>query len=223
MEALGTLPVERFHAIFYDRDYALPALPASLQSKCYALPEWQIKRLSGQETPEGIVSVLYKPSHREPYDFPPAILAERLQDPGNLGTLLRSMEWFGYQHLWLTADSVDPFSPKAVRASMGSIFRVKVQRVENWEALLRAYEGRCVVADAEGVPAHEVPWDQIDSIYVGSEAHGVSQAPSAWMRVSIPPSSTSRADSLNVAIAATLLMYLRREITAGKLHTLPLQ
>ncbi|MCS6895353.1 MAG: RNA methyltransferase [Bacteroidia bacterium] len=220
-EALRSLPLERFHCIFYGEMGEHPTLPEELKEKCYRLPNWQIERLSGQDTPEGIVSVLYMPPESRVLDASPAILAERLQDPGNLGTLLRSMEWFGYEQLWLTADSADPFSPKAVRASMGSVFRLRVQRVKDWSSLLTAYEGRCVVATMQGMPIHEVPWSKLDSLYIGSEAHGVNLAPPHWMRVSIPPSSTSRGDSLNVAVAATLLLFVRREIIAGRLHTLP--
>lgn len=218
-EALRSLSPERFHAILHDGRTELPDLPAPIRSRVYRLPAWQIKRISGQENPEGVITVLALPSPPSFPPYPPAILVERLQDPGNLGTLLRSMEWLGYRYLWLTADCADPFSPKAVRASMGSLFRLVVQRVESWEKLLSGYEGRCAVAAADGVPAHEIDWTQYDALYVGSEAHGVQRVPRHWLRVAIPPSPESQADSLNAAIAATLLMYVRREVITGRIHT----
>lgn len=220
-EALQSVPLERFHAVLYESAETLPDLPLPLHEKAYKLPRWQIERISGQETPEGIVSVLQLPPAPTFPPYPPAVLVERLQDPGNLGTLLRAMEWLGCQHLWLTEDSADPYAPKAVRASMGSLFRMQVRRVQVWEELLRGYEGRCVVADQAGIPAHEVDWSQYDSLYIGSEAHGAARAPKHWLRVSIPPSPTSRAESLNLAVAATLLLYVQREIRAGRLRTSP--
>lgn len=222
-EALRSLPPERFHAILYDEKENLPDLPPSIGSRAYRLPAWQIERISGQETPEGVVTVLTLPPPLSFPPYPPAILVERLQDPGNLGTLLRSMEWLGYSRLWLTEDSADPYSPKAVRASMGSVFRLEAQRIASWEKLLLGYDGRCAVAAADGMPAHEVDWSRYDTLYIGSEAHGVRRAPADWLRVAIVPSPASRAESLNAAIAAALLMYARREITAGRLHTSPLQ
>lgn len=218
-EALHSVPPDHFHAVFYESSDTLAEIPSSLRDKAYKLPSWQIVRISGQETPEGIISVLRLPPPPSFPPYPAAVLVERLQDPGNLGTLLRAMEWFGCQHLWLTEDSADPYAPKAVRASMGSIFRMQVRRVKAWGDLLAGYEGRCAVADREGIPAHEVDWRQYDTLYIGSEAHGATRAPAHWLRVSIPPSPSSRAESLNLAVAATILLYLQREVRAGKLHT----
>ncbi|MCS7296691.1 MAG: RNA methyltransferase [Bacteroidia bacterium] len=220
-EALYSLPASRFHAILYDQSLPPPDLPTELRDKLHPLPRWQIERISGQETPEGVVAILIQPPLHSFPPYPPALLGEGIQDPGNLGTLLRSMEWFGYHHLWLSPESVDPFHPKVVRASMGSLFRLRVERIQEWSLLLSGYEGRCVVAAVDGTPAHQIDWEKYDSLYIGSEARGVSQAPAHWQRVSIPPSPTCQAESLNVAIAATLLLYLQREIKAGRLHTLP--
>ncbi|MCS6789376.1 MAG: hypothetical protein NZ580_00125 [Bacteroidia bacterium] len=220
IEATNSLPGEAFHAILYREGENLSFLPAHLLGKTYPLPAWQIERISGQETPEGLIAVLHQPKlslwQSSP---PPAVLGERLQDPGNVGTLLRTMEWLGYDTLWLSEDSVDPFHPKVVRASMGSLFRAHVARVSAWEELLRSYEGRTVVADLQGIPAWQVPWRQYDSLYVGSESHGVRLAPPQWIRTTIPPASTTHAESLNAAIAAALLLYTRREAIAGRLHT----
>lgn len=221
-EALRSLPVERFHAIMYDTERRLPPLPPELRERSYRLPAWQIARISGQDTPDGIVTILHCPPPPSFPPFPSALLIENLQDPGNLGTLIRTAEWLGIQHIWLTSNSVDPFHPKVVRGSMGSLFRTHIQRVGSWERLLSGYEGRCVVAAADGVPVHAVDWRQYDALYIGSEAHGVRRAPTHWLRVAIPPSATSQAESLNAAIAAAILLYLQREVRAGRLHTSPL-
>ncbi|MEN2992796.1 MAG: RNA methyltransferase [Bacteroidia bacterium] len=219
-EALKSLPPQAFHAILYDQEGPPPLVPPSLQGLLYPLPAWQIARIAQQETPQGVIAVLHQPALSMPDPLPPAILAERLQDPGNLGTLLRTMEWLGYKYLWLTEDSVDPFHPKVVRASMGSLFRLQVARWKEWKELLRHYEGRTVVADPQGKPATEVSWARYDSLYLGGEASGAQRAPQHWLRVSIPPSPTAQAESLNVSLAAALLLYTRREIMCGRLHTL---
>ncbi|GIV23524.1 MAG: RNA methyltransferase [Bacteroidia bacterium] len=218
-EALRSLPPAAFHAVLLAQESQACALPPPLANKVFILPAWQIARISKQENPEGVVAVLHQCAPPLPEAMPPAVLGEGLQDPGNVGTLLRTMEWLGWHTLWLSERSVDPYHPKVVRASMGSIFRVQAFRVENWAALLRAYEHRCVVADLSGMPPEEIAWQAYDSLYIGSEAHGPRLAPATWPRVCIPPAPTAQADSLNVTIAAALLLYTRREIIAGRLHT----
>lgn len=219
-EALRSLPEEAFHAILYAEGAREKTWPPALEAKAFPVPAWQLARIAGLESPEGVVAVLRLP---EPAPlappFPPAVLAESLQDPGNVGTLLRTMEWFGFSHLWLSEGSVDPYHPRVVRASMGSLFRVQAQKVAPWESLLEAYEGRCVVADLEGRPAETLDWHQYDALYLGSETHGPRRAPRHWPRVRVPSAPSSRADSLNVTIAAAILLYLAYQATIGKLRT----
>lgn len=219
-EALSSLPEEAFHAILYAEGAPEKAWPPTLEAKAFPVPAWQLRRIAGLESPEGVVAVLRLP---EPAPlappFPPAVLAEGLQDPGNVGTLLRTMEWFGFSHLWLSEGSVDPYHPRVVRASMGSLFRLQVQKIASWQSLLEAYDGRCVVADLKGEPADELDWHLYNAVYLGSEAHGPRQAPRHWPRVRVPSAPTSRADSLNVTIAAAILLYLACRATTGKLRT----
>lgn len=221
-EAVKSLRPQDFHAIFYTKASYVQGLPSELAAKAFPLPEWQLARISGLESPEGVVAVLHLPppvSLSPP--LPPAVLGETLQDPGNVGTLLRTMEWFGYSYLWLNPTSSDPYHPRTVRASMGSLFRLHAQRVQDWQSLVRHYEGRCIVADLNGCPPEAVDWTQYDSLYLGNEARGCREAPPDWPRVKIPPAPTSQADSLNVTIAAAILLYTASALRTGRLHTSP--
>ncbi|RMF51533.1 MAG: hypothetical protein D6750_03515 [Bacteroidetes bacterium] len=219
-EALRSLPEEAFHAILYAEGAVERSWPPTLEAKAFSVPAWQLARIAGLESPEGVVVVLQLPTPVALVPpFPPAVLAEGLQDPGNVGTLLRTMEWFGFSQLWLSEGSVDPYHPRVVRASMGSVFRVRAQKVAHWESLLPAYEGRCVVADLEGEPADTFDWHRYDALYLGSEARGPRQAPQHWPRVRVPSAPTSRADSLNVTIAAAILLYLAAHAKADTRRT----
>lgn len=218
-EAVRSLPPSAFHAILLSQEGQAGRLPPSLAEKVFILPAWQIARISKQENPDGVVVVLYQEAPSFPEAMPPAVLGEGLQDPGNVGTLLRTMEWLGWHTLWLSEGSVDPYHPKVVRASMGSIFRVQTFRVEDWAALVKRYESRCIVADLYGMSPEQVDWSTYDSLYIGNEAQGPRLAPAVWPRVCIPPAPSAQADSLNVTIAAALLLYTRREIIAGRLRT----
>ncbi|MCX7606666.1 MAG: RNA methyltransferase [Bacteroidia bacterium] len=219
VEALRSLPHEAFHAILVGTRSFLSEIPLDLRDKTFVVPDWQLSRISGQESPDGVVVILHQPPTLSvPSPPPAAVIAEGLQDPGNVGTLLRTMEWLGWKTLWLSKNGVDPFHPRVVRASMGSIFRVQVQRVDNWLQLLQAYEGRCVVASVEGASPADIDWSCYDSLYLGGEARGVLEAPLHWPKVAIPASAVSRADSLNVTIAAGILLFLQRELRAGRLR-----
>ncbi|MCS7189886.1 MAG: RNA methyltransferase, partial [Bacteroidia bacterium] len=217
-EAISSLPKENFHAILLSDKEDTGIVPPYLRKVTFILPEWQLERISRQENCEGVVTVLYQSVFSLSSPYPPAVLAEGLQDPGNLGTLLRTMEWMGWNCLWLSEGSVDPFHPRAVRASMGSLFRVYVQQAKDWDRLLQAYEGRCIVASPEGVSPQAVQWEKYDALYIGSESQGVRYAPLHWPRVQIPPAPSARAESLNVAIATAILLYLQREFRAGRIR-----
>ncbi len=219
LEATQSLSLEAFHAILVSEESFCAQLPQALTDRTFVVPEWQLARISKQDTPDMALAVLYLPPSLEAPSYPPAVLAESLQDPGNLGTLLRTLEWLGHTTLWLSAGSVDPFHPRAVRASMGSIFRLQVYRVDAWPDVLMKYAGRCVVAQEGGCLPEQISWSTYDSLYLGSEAHGPQKAPPDWPRVWVPPAPTSRADSLNVTIAAALLLYVQRGFRAGMLRT----
>lgn len=146
----------------------------------------------------------------------PVLVCVGLGDPGNAGTLLRSAEGAGFGAVLFTAGSVDPFAPKCVRSSAGSVFRVLVVRGGEATAVLEevATTGRRRVGTRAGSPASLFDADLTGPIAVvlGSEAHGLPAALDAHVDewVSIP--MAGRTESLNVAMAGTLLCYevLRR-------------
>ena len=146
----------------------------------------------------------------------PVLVCVRVADPGNAGTLLRSAEGAGFGAVLFTSGSVDPFAPKCVRASAGSVFRVPAIRGEEAATVLDEVAGtgrRRIGTRTNDAP----PFTAADlrgplAVVVGSEAHGLPADLDSdiddW--VSIP--MAGRTESLNVAMAATLLCYevLRR-------------
>jgi RNA methyltransferase, TrmH family len=126
-----------------------------------------------------------------------------VNDPGNIGTALRSALAFGASAVALGPGSADPYGPKAVRGSMGAIFRVPVARVKDPADL----PGRRVaLVPRGGVPLHELPVDGEVSLLIGSERAGLPDAVLAACdeRAHIPIAAT---DSLNAAMAATVALY----------------
>ncbi|MBR9976246.1 MAG: RNA methyltransferase [Bacteroidetes bacterium] len=134
-------------------------------------------------------------------------------DPGNFGTAIRSADWFGSRGILYSAGSADPFNPKTVRSSMGSLFRVSLGEVADTEALLAlaAKAGRVPVATTatDGVPADSWPRDESVLLVFGSEAHGLPDELLARVprRIRIPGGG---AESLNLAVAHAVFMYALR-------------
>ncbi|HSN77111.1 MAG TPA: RNA methyltransferase [Anaerolineae bacterium] len=139
------------------------------------------------------------------------VVLDRLQDPGNLGTLLRTADAVDAAGVVLLEPCVDPFDPKVVRGSMGSIFHVPLVRTGDVAAMLAALHGRglrIVAADAHrGVDWGDGLWQGGVALVLGNEARGLSADVlphiDAWARLPIP----GQAESLNVAVAGGVLMY----------------
>ena len=123
----------------------------------------------------------------------------RVSDPGNVGTLLRSADAFG-AGVMLSEGCADPFGPKALRAAMGSTFRVPLQDFEPRDAVALVAEG--------GQPLADVHWERYSTIVVGAEREGLPDDVLAQCagRATIPVQSV---ESLNVAMAGTLALYER--------------
>ena len=163
-------------------------------------------------SPQGIAATLQIPEQRWRSDAPPrlCLLLEDLQDPGNLGTLVRSAKAFGAEAVWVSAASANVWNPKAVRASAGAIFGLPAGRVNLPEqiAWLRRV-GCCVVAavaqQAEGVTAAQSDLRWPCALMIGNEGAGLSEAArqAADERVWIPCVT----ESLNAAVAGSVLLY----------------
>ena len=134
---------------------------------------------------------------------------DEVRDPGNLGTLLRLADWYGLPGVVLGAGCADAYSPKAVAASMGSFARVPV-----WERLLTEWlpelpaAAAIYGADLQGDNVHRLVLKPAGVLIMGSESHGLTPAVAAQLtrRLHIPRALGGRAESLNVAMSAGILL-----------------
>jgi len=176
-----------------------------------------IEACSTVETPQGIIAVaeLPRPTSDDLLQHPDLLLvvADRIQDPGNLGTIIRIADAADATGVVVTSGSVDPFNPKALRATMGSIFHLPVVEldVEAVQARLNASGVRVLVADQAGALDYtEADYHPPVAIVLGNEGQGPDARwqQAADARIKIP--LYGRAESLNVAVAAGLLLYEAR-------------
>jgi len=185
------------------REALLPALPP-LDCPVHPVSEPVLKKLSDVPAPQGLVFVCALP---EPRDFPPGPLLalDEVRDPGNLGTIIRTADAFGAAGVALLGDCADPFAPKVVRATMGSLFRVPLRRCTAGELRARPGPLLAAVLDGDSRPIGGVPLRDA-CVVIGNEAHGVSPAVRACCggAVNIP---IRGAESLNAAVAASIFLY----------------
>jgi len=189
----------------------LPELNASVA--VYTLTETQWGRLSQDINPEGIMAVAeptFCPdvSHLPTLPAGHVILAYRMNNPNNLGALIRTAHWFGIGTLLLSADSVDFTNPKVVRTSMGSLFHLAIVPEVDFADVIPSLKKNFLLVAGDvknGTSPHPCP--QPTALLLGSESHGLPEdllelADERW---NIP--GAGRAESLSLPQAAAIMMY----------------
>ncbi len=173
------------------------------------------KKMSDTQTPQGILAIVERPAYKFEellkIEKPLFVVLEDLQDPGNLGTIVRTGEGAGVSAVFMTKNTVDIYNPKTIRATMGSIYRVPLAIVEDVEEVIDALKN----AGIKTYAAHLDGKDYYDSFsfkegtafLIGNEGNGLktSTANAADAYLKIP--MEGKVESLNAAIATSLLMY----------------
>lgn len=188
-----------------------PALPTPGVREVEVPPEL-LKGLSTTESPQGVLFLCALPSLQLPAELPGAryLVLDGVQDPGNLGTVWRTADAFGADGLILLPGCADPFSPKAVRASMGACFRLaawEAERAELSAALDRAgipLYAAALRADTEDV--RRVGLGRC-AVVIGSEGRGVSAETLALCEKTLKIPMRPRCESLNAAVAASVVLW----------------
>jgi len=172
----------------------------------YSVPDEVYAKISEQSAPEGLLCVFDK-FEIEPVKNSCTLLLEEMQDPGNLGTVLRSAAAFGCREV-VGVCSCDPFSPKAVRASMGAVFKVPYKAFDTLAEALSYIGDKPLYAAALSDTATEI--DKVDlssaCIMIGNEGHGLSDEAlsKSDCQIIIP---IENIESLNASTAASVILY----------------
>ncbi len=172
-------------------------------------------RLSDTKSPQGILAVLraYEYSAEEILQKENGLFVflENLQDPGNLGTILRSSEAAGADGIILNENSVDPYNPKVIRATMGSFFRMKFAAVKDLPESIRDFRkagGAVYAAHLSGEKSYDaVSYGGKSAILIGNESKGLSDQVSKEADTLIRIPMAGQVESLNAAMAATIILF----------------
>jgi TrmH family RNA methyltransferase len=166
-------------------------------------------QLSDTKTPQGILAVVPLPpaTRGESASREKALYLHEVQDPGNLGTILRTLAWFGGFRCLLSPGSVDPFNPKVVRASMGAIFHVPLETEVALDTLGQRY-ARIACLDIGGDSITKPEFQAQDCYLFGNEARGVPKQVLTELGAhayTIP--GAAAIESLNLASAVNMAVY----------------
>ncbi|QXP55927.1 RNA methyltransferase [Cellulophaga sp. HaHa_2_95] len=166
-----------------------------------------LKKMSSLNTPNGYLGV-FKMSKVGAIQLNDWIVAvDTVQDPGNLGTIIRLCDWFGIKNLVCSTTTVDCYNPKVIQATMGSITRVNITYLDLSE-FLRASELPIYGAFMDGEKVYNSAISSKGILVMGNEANGISSEIAAYIskRISIPQFGDQTAESLNVATATAILL-----------------
>ena len=174
----------------------------------------QLKQISNLKSPNNVLGVFKIPTNPE-IDFNSNIVAlEAINDPGNLGTIIRLCDWFGIKDIICSNNSVDCYNPKVIQSSMGSIGRVRISYMD-FEDLLANTNYSSVAADLTGVKLNNYSFSKNQIIFFGSESNGFSEKLSSGLKNKITIEKfNNNVESLNLASSvAIVLSELNNQIT----------
>ena len=171
------------------------------------------------KTPQGIIAVIEKNNENTQIDYSQDIIIalDDLQDPGNLGTILRTVDSANLNQIILSKNSADPYNPKVVRSTMGGIFRVNIIETENLQETLKNLQEKKFRIMVTSLDTNNSIYDVNYTkkvIVIGNEANGVSKAiqDMADEKVKIP--MLGKTESLNASVATGIMIYeyVRRKV-----------
>lgn len=193
-------------------DYAPADVPV------YTVTEAEMKRLSNLSTPSSVMAIYKLPDDSTPdlkcNSNRLYVVLDGIQDPGNLGTIIRTCHWFGIYNIYASHDTVDVFNPKTLQSTMGSFAKVKVVYCD----LLQLFESNAGMPVygllLDGADIYKADLGKAGFIVMGNEGKGISPnlRPLVSHRLLIPPGGDNHSESLNVAVATgiTLSQFISR-------------
>lgn len=218
----GEAPKERIEKVYFSETYFQKNYGASeasgqvLSDMNYEIVQDSVfKGMCDTQTPQGVLC-LVKQYHYDLTELllrenPLFLVLENLQDPGNLGTIMRTAEGAGVTAVILSNTSVDIYNPKTIRSTMGSIYRVPFLYTEDLKEVLRLFRDRGIRSYAAHL-AGKCTYDQEDykggsAFLIGNESNGLSQELSEAADIYIRIPMEGKLESLNAGVAASILMY----------------
>lgn len=171
-----------------------------------------MRKICDTKTPQGIIG-LCKQNQSEPKSYNRLLLIDNIQDPGNLGTIIRSCDAFNFDGIILNLQTVDLYNPKVVRATQGAIFRVPIIRkdLKLYIEMLKKEDVMVFGTSLDGECLSNINSSEKMAFILGNEGNGVSQELLEITDNNIYIEMNGKSESLNVGVAASIIMYKFRK------------
>ena len=168
--------------------------------------------LTNVNTPQGILAVVEKTDEAENIDYKEdlIIILDDIQDPGNLGTILRTLDSANLKQIIISKNTADPYNPKVVRSTMGAIFRVNIIRVDNLEKTIKDIKKNKFEVITTSLDTDKSLYDiklNKKAIVIGNEANGVSKEVQELSDTKIKIPMLGKTESLNASVATGVIVY----------------
>ncbi|WP_341221095.1 RNA methyltransferase [Polaribacter atrinae] len=178
------------------------------EEKIVRVSEADLKKISNLKTPNKALGIFKIPENNRDLNKGLTVALDAINDPGNLGTIIRLCDWFGVSELICSTDTVDCYNQKVVQASMGSLTRVSIRYVDLVKYLEETSKPT-FIADMDGENVYKTSLPEQGILIMGNEANGVSDEIKNLIahKISIPRfGETQETESLNVATATAILL-----------------
>jgi TrmH family RNA methyltransferase len=195
-------------SIYYLPQYQslLPKLPSNI--KLFEVNNAELEKISTLQAPQGVLALLTIPENKEiaPESLMDgfSLALDGLQDPGNLGTIIRTADWFGFKNIICAEHTVEVYNPKTVQATMGSLARINICYT-NLPEYLKRVKMPVYAAMLDGHSLYQVKWQQQGLIVLGNEGKGISTEVAKLVSEVVTIPRVGVAESLNVSISAAII------------------
>ena len=187
----------------------------SAGAKLEIIDEISLSRIAAYTTPNQVVAVFEKKPATSSFDIRNQItlVLDGIQDPGNLGTIIRTADWFGIQHIICSAHTADMYNSKVVQSTMASLGRVNLvyTDIAQWLSAHRLVP--ILATTLEGKPVHTLEQMKEAIIVIGNEANGISDNVLIQASEKITIQGYGHAESLNAAVATGIVLFSLKEIS----------
>lgn len=205
----------KVHSLYFIKDWGFKIEKGNKKNNYFEISEEELRKISLLENPNKVLAIAHY--NKEKFELNNIqnnliLMLDDIQDPGNLGTIVRTADWFGIRNIICSEETVDAFNPKVVQASMGSLFRIdlfymdlkRVLKQIKHETNLLVYGA---VLSGENVSSKDLNSKSI--LLLGNESKGINAGLLEYVdqKISIPGGKAGSAESLNVAVAASVLCY----------------
>lgn len=183
-----------------------------IEAEVYVMPDKLFAECCDTETPQGIAAVIEMPQYAQTTDGGYVLILDGVSEPGNMGTIIRTAEAAGIDAIYLMPGCIDIYNPKVVRSAMGSLFRMRFVN-SDMQALKNLKQGGFTIAatalyNSEPIESAVITGKR--ALVIGNEAWGVSKELLEFSDMAVRIDMCGKAESLNVAVAAGISMYMLR-------------